>query len=565
MGYLALYRRFRPTTFDKVIGQDAIVKTLTNQIKTDKIGHAYLFCGARGTGKTSLAKIFAKAVNCQSTVNGSPCGKCESCKALADSSNIDLLEMDAASNNKVENVREIRENIQYPPVSVKYKVYIIDEVHMLTTEAFNALLKTLEEPPKHAIFILATTEPNKLPATILSRCMRFDFRLIETKKLSELVSSIYDEIGKKYTTEAVTAIAKAGEGSVRDTLSVADLCVSIGEDKLTYDDVISVLGATDVTKIDELVRAIIQNDVGETLKIIDHLLNLGKSLNVLSKDVLNYLRDLLIVKTCKTAKDILALPEDKFNKLKATADLAVESRLLRIIEILSTIENSIRFSSQPRAVLESAFVKATSVECDYSFDSLLARVKTLEETLKSLQSTKVAINSTPKEVELKNPREENEKSVESQSKINHIDSVTNENEAEIEVSAPTREEITQIVAEPNYETTATINENQVSEPTFDAKRVWGTVIRKLRGMPDKTILWVACQDMTCVASGNTLIIDAGGNNELELVNKEENIALISELVKPFGDIKIQIKGKVTSSKASEKNISEFFGDTLTVK
>ena len=208
MSYLALYRRFRPTDFTKVIGQDAIVTTLTNQIKSDKVGHAYLFCGARGTGKTTLAKIFARAVNCLEPQNGSPCGKCANCLALKDVSNLDVIEIDAASNNKVENVREIRDNVQYAPSTVKYKVYIIDEVHMLTTEAFNALLKTLEEPPKHAIFILATTEPHKLPATILSRCMRFDFRLVSTQELTNLIKSIYDEIGKAYDETAIKLIAK---------------------------------------------------------------------------------------------------------------------------------------------------------------------------------------------------------------------------------------------------------------------------------------------------------------------------------------------------------------------
>ena len=271
MAYLALYRRFRPSGFNGLIGQEHVVQTLINQIKTDRIGHAYLFCGARGTGKTSAAKIFARAINCLSPVNGSPCGKCEVCKALADNSNLDILEMDAASNNKVENVREIREKIQYPPVSGRYKVYIIDEVHMLTTEAFNALLKTLEEPPKHAVFILATTEAHKLPSTILSRCMRFDFRLIPTAKIAELIGKIYKEVGKEYDDEALTAIARAGAGSVRDALSIADICVSYKESKLTYSDVLEILGATDTNKITSLVSDIFRGDTGGSLETVEKL------------------------------------------------------------------------------------------------------------------------------------------------------------------------------------------------------------------------------------------------------------------------------------------------------
>ena len=257
MAYLALYRRFRPTGFKGLIGQEHIVRTLSNQIASGRIGHAYLFCGTRGTGKTSAAKIFARAINCLHPIDGSPCGECEVCKALLDPSNLDILEMDAASNNKVENVREIREKIQYPPVSGKYKVYIIDEVHMLTSEAFNALLKTLEEPPKHAVFILATTESHKLPSTILSRCMRFDFRIIPTKEIAELIARIYDEVGKTYDKDAVTAIARAGAGSVRDALSIADICVSYRDGKLTYSDVLEVLGATDSSKITSMIKKIV--------------------------------------------------------------------------------------------------------------------------------------------------------------------------------------------------------------------------------------------------------------------------------------------------------------------
>ncbi|MBO7214702.1 MAG: DNA polymerase III subunit gamma/tau, partial [Clostridia bacterium] len=385
MAYLALYRRFRPSGFESVIGQDAIVKTLTNQIMTDKIGHAYLFCGARGTGKTSLAKIFAKAVNCLESVNGSPCGKCSVCKALQDPSNVDIIEMDAASNNKVENVRDIRESVQYPPVSGKYKVYIIDEVHMLTTEAFNALLKTLEEPPKHAIFILATTESHKLPATILSRCMRFDFKLIPTKKIAELIANIYDEVGKTYDMEAVNLIAKSGEGSVRDALSVADLCVSYGQGKLTYSDVLTVLGSTDLGKIDGLIKAVFEGDTGSVLTFTDELSTLGKSIGLLSKDVVNYLRDITVIKTAKNAKDILALPDDRYLAMKQVADMVDGHRILRCNEILSSIETSLRYSTQPRAVLETALIKASMPDVDYNIDALLSRIKVLEEKLANFE------------------------------------------------------------------------------------------------------------------------------------------------------------------------------------
>lgn len=568
MAYLALYRRFRPTNFDKVIGQDVIVKTLTNQITTDKIGHAYLFCGARGTGKTSLAKIFAKAVNCLNPVNGSPCGKCESCKSLSDPSNIDVIEMDAASNNKVEHVREIRENVQYPPINVKYKVYIIDEVHMLTPEAFNALLKTLEEPPKHAIFILATTEPQKLPATILSRCMRFDFRLIETKKLYELVCEIYNEIGKKYSPEAVMAIAKAGEGSVRDTLSVADLCVSIGEGKLTYEDVLSVLGATDIDKLNDIVINMFSGNIGGVLTATDELLSLGKSIGVFVKDLAGYLRDLLVVKTCKTAKDILSLPEDRFEAMKNTASAVNDVRILRSLEIVSGIENALRFSTQQRNVLESALLKASTPENDESTEALISRIKTLEDKIKNLSSedfikpTKVEVVKTEIKVEAPIKKEE---------KIEEILPPTSQVEQKVEKKAviveekPTFEEVKPIKAkEEVLEVKAT---ETSAKPSVDARRVWGTVVRKLRGLPGRTILWVACQELTATINGNVLYVNVTGESEKNLLLKDDNLSLIKELASSFGDFDVKINdGSEGESVQNNKDrVSEFFNDTVEIK
>ena len=568
MSYLALYRRFRPTDFTKVIGQDAIVTTLTNQIKSDKVGHAYLFCGARGTGKTTLAKIFARAVNCLDNVNGSPCGKCANCLALKDPSNLDVIEIDAASNNKVENVREIRDNVQYAPSTVKYKVYIIDEVHMLTTEAFNALLKTLEEPPKHAIFILATTEPHKLPATILSRCMRFDFRLVSTQELTSLIKSIYDEIGKKYDETAVKLIAKSGEGSVRDALSVADLCVSIGEGKLTYNDVLTVLGATDVLKTDALVTAIFKGDNGSVLAITDELSALGKSIGLLLKDVVNYLRDLAVIKTSKKAKEVLALPEDRFEAMREVASLASEHRILRIIEIVSSIETSLRYSTQQRAVLETALIKATMPENDYNIDALLARVTALESELKALKENGITVAETPKI---------QEKKVEVQPI--KVEKPIIEEEVKVEVKIPVHDDEGLVPPpEETEETIKPINRQEIKAPevikteqqavynSLDSKKVWGGIVRKLRSSPDKTILWVACQEMTASVQGNVLTVNAGSENEAKLIKSPENIKALLEIAKAFSitEVKVEVKTEKIIGANPEK-AKAFFGDTAIVK
>ena len=382
MSYLALYRKYRPTGFDGIIGQEHVVKTLVNQIETGRLGHAYLFTGTRGTGKTSTAKIFAKAINCEHPVNGSPCGKCAACKALADPSNIDIIEIDAASNNGVNEIRELRDNVQFPPVTCKYKVYIIDEVHMLTGAAFNALLKTLEEPPRHAVFILATTEAHKLPATILSRCMRFDFRLVPTERIAELISKIYDEQGKKYTKEAVFAIARAGEGSIRDALSIADTALSYGDKELTYDDVNEILGSTNSELITLFCERLLAGDSGEALRITESLASLGKSMGVLTKDLTVILRDLLIIKTCKTANALLGLPETRYNELKSMADGVSEARIIRMLEIFAETENALRYTTYPRVVFETAAVKAARPETDYDLDAVLARIKALEDKFK---------------------------------------------------------------------------------------------------------------------------------------------------------------------------------------
>ena len=374
--YLALYRKYRPQTFDEVIGQDHIVKTLVNQIKMDKISHAYLFTGSRGTGKTSTAKIFARAINCENSNNGSPCGKCETCKSLA-GTNIDVLEIDAASNNGVDEIRDLREKVKYPPVVGKYKVYIIDEVHMLSTSAFNALLKTLEEPPSHTVFILATTEVHKLPATILSRCLRFDYKLVSLEELSALLRKILKEENVSFDEQAINIIARAGEGSVRDTLSIADRCVSFAGNDLTYQKVLSVLGVSEREVLIKVAENMLSKNVGNALVELDVVLSQGKSPLVFSNDLISYFRDLILVYTLgDKSREIVVVKDDIYEKMKAQATEENYSAMLKVVEELSSVEQELRYSAQPRIVLETAIIKAINNS------SLLERVEKLEEIVK---------------------------------------------------------------------------------------------------------------------------------------------------------------------------------------
>ena len=383
MAYKALYRAFRPQTLGELVRQEHIVRILQNQIETGRIGHAYLFCGPRGTGKTSTAKIFARAINCLHPKEGSPCGECEVCRALADPSNLDIAEIDAASNNGVNEMRDLREKVQYPPVSGRYKVYIIDEVHMLSDSAFNALLKTLEEPPAHAVFILATTEPHKLPATILSRCMRFDFKLIPQADIEARLKEIFAAVGKQYEEEAVSAIARAGAGSMRDSLSVADMCISYSRGKLTYADVNAVLGSADFTEIAKLGEAVLTDDAAAALEQAEHIVASGKGVGVLAKDLLVFLNRCVVAATCRDGNAVLGLPAELYAEVKRIAGRADGRKLLRCCEIFAELESALRYTSSPRIVLETALVKACLPAADLDMLTLARRLDILEGKLAS--------------------------------------------------------------------------------------------------------------------------------------------------------------------------------------
>lgn len=361
MEHLALYRKYRPSCFEEVIGQEHITVALKNQISSDAVGHAYLFTGSRGIGKTSIARIFAKAVNCLDSKDGSPCGKCATCKKLEGQSDINVIEIDAASNNKVDDIRELREKVKFTPVDAKYKVYIIDEVHMLTDSAFNALLKTLEEPPKHVIFILATTEVHKLPATILSRCIRFDFRLVSVEELCKRLAEVFDNEGIVYDDDALTVIAKAGEGSVRDTLSIADCVVAYSAGgKITKEGALKVLGSTDETLMVKFFDYMSDKDVGGLLEFVSEIDSTGKNLSVFVKDLSKHARNLLICRSCKEPNAILTMSANSFEMLSKQAEKFDEKTLIEYMQAFGGAENELRYTLSPRLLLETLALSVMS-------------------------------------------------------------------------------------------------------------------------------------------------------------------------------------------------------------
>lgn len=382
MSYTALYRKWRPVTFEDVKGQDHIVQTLKNQITSQRIGHAYLFCGTRGTGKTSIAKIFARTVNCEHPVDGSPCNECTICRNIMAGSSLNVMEIDAASNNGVENIREIREQVQYPPTEGRYKVYIIDEVHMLSTGAFNALLKTLEEPPPYVIFILATTEVHRIPITVLSRCQRYDFKRISLATLSDRLKELSAAEGMEVEDKALTYIAKAADGSMRDALSLLDQCAAFhfGE-KLTYDHVLEVLGAVDTTIFSQMFRAVVEERTTDCIYKLEELVIQGRELSQFVNDFIWYLRNLLLIKTTDDAEDVLDMSADNRKLLEEDAALADGETLMRYIRIFSDLSNQLRYASQKRVLVELAFIKLTKPAMEHNFDSILERLNKIEDRL----------------------------------------------------------------------------------------------------------------------------------------------------------------------------------------
>ncbi len=387
MGYTALYRKFRPQTFEEMVGQEHITRTLRNQIMANRVGHAYLFNGGRGTGKTTSAKVLARAINCLNPKDGEPCNECEICKAALNGSLTDIVEMDAASNNSVEDIRSIREEVNFLPTKAKYRVYIIDEVHMLSQGAFNALLKTLEEPPEHVKFILATTEPQKLPATILSRCQRFDFKRISNEDIIKRLEIVCKESNIEITKQALNIIASLSEGAMRDALSILERCVQDGENNIDEDKIKELVGIPKMTYIHSISEAIIEYNIDEAMDAITKVLDEGKDLNNLLWEIIKYIKDILMV---KTGQKLTIYNETDFENLKKLSENVSKERAIRLISELSKLENDMKSSTQRLIIFQAGIIRlcdreisSTSNNANSNDGEIYARLEKIENYLRS--------------------------------------------------------------------------------------------------------------------------------------------------------------------------------------
>ena len=386
MAYLALYRKWRPSSFDEVKGQDAIVTTLKNQVRSGRIGHAYLFCGSRGTGKTSVAKIFARTVNCEAPKDGCACGVCDSCRSIEEGSSTNVIEIDAASNNGVDNVREIRDEVAYRPAEGKFRVYIIDEVHMLSAGAFNALLKTLEEPPEYVIFILATTEPHKIPATILSRCQRYDFHRITPADIVERLKELMAGEGIRAEEKALKYLARKADGAMRDAISLFDQCVSaLNGQTLSYEAALKALGTVDSETVSRYLQAILLDDTTEALSVIEQVRTEGRELGQFVQDFIWYLRNLLLLMTADAPADLLEMSEEDWLRLSSEAQMTAPEELMRFIRLYSALYNEMRGAVDKRVLLEVATIRAARPDTEKTEEALAARLVRLERKLEKLE------------------------------------------------------------------------------------------------------------------------------------------------------------------------------------
>lgn len=548
--YQALYRQYRPKTFDEILGQSHITTILKNQIKKENIGHAYLFSGTRGTGKTSAAKVFSRAVNCIDPQDGNPCNKCAICKGILDESLMDVIEMDAASNRKIEDIRELKEKVIYPPSQASYKVYIIDEVHMLTNEAFNALLKTLEEPPKHLIFILATTEPERLPQTILSRCQRFDFKRLSSEDMIRGMENITDELGVKVEERVLQLISKNSDGAMRDALSLLDQCIAFEGDSVSYEDAINILGIANVDLVFDLVEAIKKNHTEEALQMVDHIIQEGKDIVQFLKDLIHHYRNLVISKTSKNPQNLIDWGEvDQYRNQSDSMDLHY---LMSSLEVMTNSENSMKWSMQPRIILEMAVINLVNLSNQLSLEE---RVRRLEEGATVVSAGKEA----PAEVK---------------SKAKTVDK-----KPEPIVEKPIERKV------PKDNKKPLVEKEKTAEPTGDltldkVKSAWPKIMQIIKSKKINIYALVMEGEVSRLQGNRiTLSYEAGFEFHKDAVNSNQNKAFLEEVLTEFFgqemELLVIMKGyEMTNSKdgnkeddvsvkeETAKQVLDFFGDDI---
>lgn len=537
MSYTALYREWRPKIFDDVVGQKHITITLKNQIKNSRIAHAYLFSGTRGTGKTSTAKIFSKAVNCLNLKDGEPCNECEMCKKINMGLAIDVIEMDAASKRNLEDIKDVIENVKYPPQEGKYKVYIMDEVHMLTPQAVNAFLKTLEEPPSNVIFILATTDPQKLPVTILSRCQKFDFRRIKSSNMLERLRQIVTDQGVFADDRSLSLISRMCDGAMRDALSILDQAISMGGGKVDYDGVIGMLGLVTNENLIKLTSEIIEKDVEGSMKILDDIVLSGKDIYNFIKEMITHMRNLLMVKVSKSPEDILDMSEENMELLKEQAQKIRIEEIMRDIRILQDAEEQSKWTKQSRIYLELAVIKMCKIEYDTSKEVILARLNRLEEALK--------------EGEIK---------------------VTCERVIPTTVKVGKKENISNTLENKAQETVKPVmEENIYSKLTLDiVRKRWKDILESFISRRYRVIhaALFTGEIIKCENGIITISYDKSYSFNKQRLEKEENRRIVedvfSEVLKEKVRVKYHIEGDNASSvsKSSEQLVKDVFGEDL---
>lgn len=558
MAYQSLYRKFRPKTFDELLGQSHVTTTLKNQIINDNIAHAYLFSGTRGTGKTSAAKIFARTVNCLNNDDGNPCNECEVCKGILEDSVMDVVEMDAASNNSVEDIRDLREKAKYPPSKGRYKVYIVDEVHMLSKGAFNALLKTLEEPPSHLLFILATTEPQKLPTTIQSRCQRFDFKRINVNDIINNMQTICKQLNIDVEERGLHLIARNADGAMRDALSILDQCVSSAEDNITYDHILAILGTVNNTTIFEISNGIIEKDTNVSLKEVDKIVQSGKDINQFIKDLILHFRNLMIVKSTENVENIVEGSDEFIKDLKEQSKGISLSNIIRCINILSEAENQSKWSSQPRIVLEISVIKLCNNTASTSVEGLLSRIEELEGMIKSgkILIKEKDINNN---IDIRDNPDNEYKVNKDNTKSNNSNTYTSDNKSEMTTPQHTEEK--------HSFDNENINITQI-------KKKWAEVLKTIK--KDRiSIHALIMEGKPLQLNGKTLIIsfDEGFGFHRDAIDKQQNKEYIQEILNNFFKANLNVRFVMDSEVSNVQNqekktdklveqVKNVFGDDL---